>query len=297
MNNIISKGAISMSKIAIVTCSTSGLDYLEGYEDVKLGRTTILMDNKEYLDGVDISPKEFYDKLNTLNTIPSTAMPSTGQLLDIYSELKEKGYTDAIYISISEHLSGTYQNVCLSKSYLEDFNVHPFDSKSASFLTGFMATEAHRLAKEGKSVEEIIHYLEKLRNNDRIVFMVDDLNYLVKNGRLSNASGFLASVLQIKPLLEIKDDGKIVGLEKIRTTKKAIDKVINSFLDDTNNGENAKFLFLFNTDAPKKIAYVKERFEEVGIDTSKLIDAPISPAIGCHVGKGVIGIGYIKNFE
>lgn len=286
-----------MSKIAIITCSTSGLDYLEGYEDIKLARTTILMGNKEYVDGVDISPKEFYDKLNTLKTIPSTAMPSTGQLLDIYSELKEQGYTEAIYISISEHLSGTYQNVCLSKSYLEDFNVHPFDSKSASFSTGFMAMEAHKLANQGKSVEEILSYLEKLRDNDRIVFMVDDLKYLVKNGRLSNASGFIASMLQIKPLLELNDDGKIVGIEKIRTTKKAIDKVIKNFLDATNNGENAKFLFLFNTDAPEKLAYVKEHLEKIGIDTSKLIDAPISPAIGCHVGKGVIGIGYIKQFD
>lgn len=286
-----------MAKIAIITCSTSGLDYLEGYDDIKRARTTIMMDNKEYLDGLNLSPKEFYEKLGTLEQVPSTAQPSIGQLLSIYEELKEKGYTDAIYISISEHLSGTYQGVCLSNSYMDDFNVHAFDSKTASFLAGFMAIEARRLVNEGKTVNEILTYLEKLRDNDRIVFMVDDLKYLVKNGRLSNASGFLASVLKIKPLLEIKEDGKIVGIEKIRTTKKAINRVIDSFLKDTKNGKEAQFLFLFNTEAPKHVEYVKGRLEEVGIDTSKLIDAPISPAIGCHVGKGVIGIGYIKKFE
>ena len=283
--------------IGVITCSTSGLDYLEGYEEVRKGRTTIMLNGKEYIDGIDIRPKMFYEMLDTLDEIPITAMPSTGQLLDIYSDMKQAGYTEAIYISISEHLSGTYQNVCLSQSYVDDFKIHPYNSQTASYLTGFMASEALRMTKEGKTVEEIFAYLDKLKENDRVVFMVDNLDYLVKNGRLSNASGFIASMLNIKPLLELTPEGKIVAVDKVRTSKKAINKVIDSFLEDTDNGKKAKFLFLFNTDAPKHMDYVKERLREVGIDTEKLIDAPVSPAIGCHVGKGVIGIGYIKDFE
>jgi DegV family protein with EDD domain len=208
--------------------------------------------------------------------------------------MKSKGYTDVIYISISEHLSGTYQGVCLSKTYVKGLNIHPYNSKTASFITGFMAIEARRLASEGKSVEEILSYLDDLQSNDRIFFMVDDLKYLVKNGRLSNASAFLASMLQIKPLLELGDEGKIQACEKIRTTKKAMNRVVESFLDETDNGKNQRFTFLFNTEAPDKIKYVKAKLEEVGFDTSSIIDAPISPAIGCHTGKGVVGIGYIK---
>lgn len=284
-----------MSKIALITCSTSGLDYIEGYEDVKLARTTIIMDDREFVDGVDLSPKAFYDQLDSLKNVPKTSQPSVGQLLGIYEELKQEGYTDAIYISISEHLSGTYQSVCMTKDMVENFTVHPFNSKTASFLSGFMVTEAHRFIQEGKSVQEIFDYLTELQNNDRIFLMVDDLKYLVKNGRLSNASGFIASALKIKPLLELNDEGKIVATEKIRTTKKAIDRVIESFFEDTNGGKNAKFIFLFNTEAPQHVEYVKQVFEQNGIDTKTLIDAPVSPAIGCHVGKGVIGIGYIKN--
>jgi len=283
-----------MTKIAIITCSTSGLDYLDGYEEIPKGRTSIIMDGKEYWDGLDLSPTEFYQKLDSLEKIPTTSQPSTGQLIDIYEELKTKGYTDAIYISISEYLSGTYQGVCLSKSYVEDLNIHPFNSGTASFLTGFMAIEAFKMANNGKSVDEILSYLSVLRDNDRIIFMVDDLKYLIKNGRLSNAAGFMATMLKIKPILEINDDGKIVGTEKIRTSKKAIDRVIEKFFDDTENGKNVEFIFLFNTDAPVHLAYVKTKLEEAGIPTANLIDAPISPAIGCHVGKGVMGIGYIK---
>jgi DegV family protein with EDD domain len=283
-----------MQKIGIITCSTSGLDYLEGYNDIFIARTTIIMDGKEYLDGKDLHPKQFYDQLDQLVDIPTTAQPSTGQLLDIYDAMKKQGYTDAIYISISEELSGTYQGVCLSKTYVTDFNIHPFDSMSASFLTGFMATEARRMAKEGQSVEAIISALTELRDNDRIFFMVDDLNYLVKNGRLSNASAFLGSMLQIKPLLEVASDGKIQAIEKIRTTKKALNRLIESYLEDTDYGKNSRFTFLFNTEAPDKIKYIKEKLEYYGIDTHSLIDAPISPAIGCHIGKGVVGIGYIK---
>jgi len=284
-----------MKKIGIVTCSTSGLDYIKGYEAIKKGRTTIIMNNKEYLDGLEIHPKEFYEQLNDLKDVPKTSQPSMGQLLDLYQQLKDEGCTDIIYISISEHLSGTYQSVCLSKDLAEDINIHPFNSRSASFITGFMAMEAYRLANEGKSVEDILDYLSLLRENDRIFFMVDDLKYLVRNGRLSNAAGFIASALRIKPMLEIGEDGKIVAIEKIRTTKKALDRVVDSFLEETNNGKDAKFIFLFNTDALENLAYTKSRLEAVGIDTSQLIDAPVSPAIGCHVGKGVLGIGYIKN--
>ena len=283
-----------MGKIGIITCSTSGIDYLEGYDDIFIGRTTITMNDKEYYDGKDLSPEEFYQYLETASVIPSTAQPSTGQLLDIYEEMKAQGYTEAIYISISEYLSGTYQGVCLSRDYLEDFIVHPFDSGSASFITGFMAIEARRLIQEGKSVEDVLAYLADLRDNDRIFFMVDDLKYLVKNGRLSNSSAFLANMLQIKPLLELGSNGKIVATEKIRTTKKAMDRIVQSFLADTNNGQDQRFTFLFNTDAPDKVSYLKSELEKVNFDTSKLISAPITPAIGCHVGKGVIGIGYIK---
>lgn len=283
-----------MGKIGIVTCSTSGIDYLDGYEDIHIARTTIIMDGEEFFDGKDITPSEFYSRLDSLKEIPSTAQPSPGQLLDIYEEMKADGYTDIIYISISEHLSGTYQGVCLSKSLVEGLNIHPYNSKTASFISGFMAIEARRLAHEGKTVTEILSYLDDLQQNDRIFFMVDDLKYLVKNGRLSNASAFLASMLQIKPLLELGDEGKIQASEKIRTTKKAMNRVVQSFLEETDNGKNQRFTFLFNTEAPDKIKYVKEKLEEVGFDTSTLIDAPISPAIGCHIGKGVVGIGYIK---
>lgn len=286
-----------MGKIAIITCSTSGLDYVEGCEHIFSARTTIVIDGKEYTDGVDITPTEFYENLDTYENVPSTAQPSPGQLLDIYTELKEKGYSEAIYIAISDKLSGTYQGVCLSTSYLDDFTVHPFNSQSASYITGFMAMEAYRLAEEGADAATILEHLDKIRENDHIFFMVDDLKYLVKNGRLSNSAAFMANMLKIKPLLEMTEEGIITATEKIRTPKKAIKRIVHRFLEETNNGKNTCFTFLFNTEAPGYVALVKEKLEAAGFDTSRLITAPISPAVGCHIGKGVIGIGYVKSFD
>lgn len=286
-----------MGKIAIITCSTSGLDYIEGYENIYCARTTIVIDGKEYTDGVDITPKEFYENLDTYESVPTTAQPSPGQLLDIYSELKDKGYTEAIYISISDQLSGTYQGVCLSTSYLEDFTVHPFNSESASYITGFMAMEAYRLAEEGKEAATILEHLDKIRENDHIFFMVDDLKYLVKNGRLSNSAAFMANMLKIKPLLEMTAEGKITATEKIRTSKKAINRIVHRFLEETDNGKDVSFTFLFNTEAPEYVAIIKEKLEAANFDTRQLITAPISPAVGCHIGKGVIGIGYVKKID
>ena len=91
-------------------------------------------------------------------------------------------------------------------------------------------------------------------------------------------------------------EGKITATEKIRTSKKAINRIVTRFLEETNNGKDTRFTFLFNTDAPKYVAIVKEKLEAAGFDTSQMISAPISPAVGCHIGKGIIGIGYVKNF-
>lgn len=286
-----------MGKIAIITCSTSGLDYIEGYDNIYTARTTIVIDGKEYIDGVDITPIEFYNNLATYESIPTTSQPSPGQLIDLYTELKTKGYDEAIYISISENLSGTYQSVCLSKTYVDNFTIHPFNSASASYMTGYLAMEAYRMAEEGADANNILAHLEKIRNNDYIFFMIEDLQYLVKNGRLSNGSAFMANMLKIKPLLEMTEEGKITATEKIRTSKKALNRIVDRFLEETNNGKDTRFTFLFNTDAPTYVATVKEKLEAVGFDTSQMITAPISPAVGCHIGKGVIGIGYVKNFE
>jgi len=285
-----------MGKIAIITCSTSGLDYIPGYENIYSARTTIVIDGSEYADGLTMTPTEFYQNLDHYEAVPTTAQPSPGYLLDLYTELKHKGYDEAIYIAISDRLSGTYQGVCLSTSYLDDFVVHPFNSSSASYITGYMAMEAYRMAEEGADAATILDHLDHIRDNDHIFFMVDDLQYLVKNGRLSNASAFMANMLKIKPLLEMTEEGIITATEKIRTPKKAINRIVQRFLEETNNGKDTRFTFLFNTEAPDYLALIKEKLEAAGFDTSQMITAPISPAVGCHIGKGVIGIGYVKSF-
>lgn len=286
-----------MGKIAIITCSTSGLDYIEGYEDIYSARTTIVAEGKEYVDGLTMKPTEFYEALDTYQDIPTTAQPSPGQLLDIYNEIKEKGYDEAIYISISDKLSGTYQGVCLSTSYVEGLTVHPFNSESASYITGYMAMEAHRMATEGFDAPTILAHLDKIRENDHVFFMVDNLQYMVKNGRLSNASAFMANMLKIKPMLEILDNGTIAATEKIRTSKKAVNRIVDRFLEETDNGKNTRFTFLFNTEAPTHEATIRQKLEAAGFDTSQMISHPISPGVGCHIGKGVIGIGYVKDFD
>lgn len=286
-----------MSKVAIITCSTSGLDYIEGYEGIFTARTTIVIDGQEYVDGLTMLPTQFYENLDSYEGIPTTAQPSPGHLLDIYKDIKDQGYDEAIYISISDKLSGTYQGVCLSTSYLDDLTIHPFNSESASYITGYMAMEAYRMANEGADAAAILEHLGKIRENDHVFFMVDDLQYLVKNGRLSNASAFVANMLKIKPLLEVLDDGSIAATEKIRTSKKAVNRIVDRFLEETEGGKESRFTFLFHTEAPTYVAMVKEKLAAAGFDTSRLISHPISPGVGCHIGKGVIGIGYVKNFD
>ncbi len=286
-----------MQKIGIVTCSTSGLDYIDGYDDIESARTTITIDGKEYVDGINIRPETFYENLPHFKDIPRTAQPSPGQLIDIFGRYREKGYTDIIYLSISDKLSGTYQTVEVVKKSVEGIKIHPFNSLKASYLTGYMAITAHKMAAEGKHVDEIIPYLEKMRENAYVYFAVNDLTMLVKNGRLSNASALMANMLKIKPLLTLNENGEVVAIEKIRTIKKAIKKIVDNYSLETNNGHDTMFSFLFTTGCAELEEKIMAALNEKNIDNSNLITYPISPAVGCHIGNSLIGIGYIKKFD
>lgn len=127
---------------------------------------------------------------------------------------KKKEYDEALVITISSKLSGLYEAVKRIAAEVK-IKVTAFDSLTLAYAEAYMALEAHRLAAEGKSVQEILPRLEYIRDNDKIIFAVDTLLYLVKNGRLSKLQGTLGTMLQMKPLLQISDDGKVKSVKRL----------------------------------------------------------------------------------
>jgi DegV family protein with EDD domain len=278
-------------KIGIVVCGNSGVDYMKLDYPVKLIRSTLNLGGKEYEDYVDIQAKEFYDVIMANPDIDvSTSQTSTGKIASVYEELKEEGYTEVIAIVISSKLSGTYQGAVLAKDMVPGINVYVIDSRSVSYGEAYLVLEAIKMIKNGSKTRDIIDKLEKIRDNIYIYVLVDTLKYLVKNGRLSATSGFLGTLLKIKPLLHVQRDGSLVPFEKIRTTSKAQARLVEVIKHDIE-GKNV-VMFIAYTNNEEKAKEIKQQILDVRQDvTVELV--PLTPVVGAHAGPGTLGVGYI----
>jgi DegV family protein with EDD domain len=281
-----------MSKIGIAVCGNSGIDYAVHDKRIRVFRSLLMIEGKEYEDFIDINADDFYQTLVDKPEIDvKTAQTSTGNILKMYEEMKQAGYDEIICITVSSHLSGTYQNAVLAAKMMENTPVHVFDSRSVSHIEAKMAFTALKLSDEKKTVQEILTALEFIRDHHHIFVTVDTLKFLVKNGRLSNAAGFFGTLLKLKPLLEVNKEGKIVTLDKIRTTQKARELMMNKFMDEIK-GKNVE-IFIIYTNNFNEMADLKDQMlENPEIKDVKMV--PLTPVVGCHAGPGTMGLGYIE---
>ena len=281
-----------MSKVAILACSNAGLDYLDYPKDIIILRSVIQFgDNETYDDYIGMDAKTFYSRISEHpDDIPRTAYVSPGKMIEYFEQLEKEGYDEALVITISSQLSGLYEAV---KRIAGEVNlkVTAFDSKTLAYAEAYMALEAHRLASEGKSVEEIIPYLEKIRDNDVIYFVPNTLLYLVKNGRLSKLQGTLGTMLQLKPLLELTDEGKVETIEKIRTISKAHHRLLEKYVEETKDKNVITYISHAHADEYVKwfVKEIKNVFPERDVTIAYL-----TPVVGAHAGPKAICIGYIK---
>lgn len=281
-----------MSKIGLLVCGNSGIDYIDHPYDIPVIRSILFVGDKEYSDYVDITADEFYAMLKADPSLtPSTAQAATGVILQQYQEMIAKGYDELLVVSISQKLSGTYEGCMLAAKMVDDVNIRVFDSKSVSYPEAKMILDAARMVEAGKSMDQIWAHLEELRDNNRILFSVDTLRYLVKNGRLSGASGFLGSMLKIKPMLEVTDDGRVEAIEKIRTLGKATDRLIEKFLEEL--GDKDMEVFLIQANAEERADVVRQAILEKRPDLKEIKSYPLTPVVGAHGGPGCVGVGYI----
>lgn len=287
-----------MSKIALISTSTSSLDYMD-INDINLRvlRMKILMGDATFEDYTGITAKDFYHRLKTdKSLVPSSTMPAIGELFELLEALEAEGYEEVIVSTISSELSGTY-NMCLTvqKQYEGKLKVHVFDTRNAAITEGYYDIRMLEMINEGSSVEEILTKMTALRIKRKQYFMVDNLRLFVANGRLSGASGFLGSMLKIKPILEVNNDGKIVPFEKIRTQKKALAVMADVVLADLEKID--KFVVTFiSSDNEEGLNYIKNRVLEI-YPNVEYLEAPITPVVGCHTGVGTVGLAFIDLSE
>lgn len=281
-----------MQKIAVISDVNAGLDYL-GYDpQIPVLRSIINFGEEHLIDGIDIKADEFYQRLQNTDLIPSTSAPTIGEAMDLLDRYISEGYTDVIMVSISYQLSSIGQMMeTLAQEYADKIKIHVIDSKTATYLQGYIAVSAKKMVDQGKPLQEILDYCHYLIDNMHAYFIVDDLTYLVKNGRLSGASGFVGTLLKIKPVLELTKEGKIVSKEKIRTHSKAVERALELFKDEIKDAKKVKVLVLHTV----REAEAKELVKRIKSECKNAVDIElhmVTPAVGAHIGCGIIGFGY-----
>ncbi|CDR31446.1 DegV domain-containing protein SAV0749 [Acholeplasma oculi] len=279
-----------MSKIAVAVLSTSGMDYLKENNEVSNVRLTVFFDGKEYVDHTEIKAEDFYQMmLDKPNADIHTSQVSTGAFQKLYEDVRDKGFNELVVVSISSKLSGTYQGAILAKELVEGIRVEVIDSKSVSFGEAVLGLRALELVKKGQTLDQIVEDLNAYKSRTKIFVLVDTLKYLVKNGRLSAAAGLIGTLLKIKPLLKIMEDGSLKPYEKIRTTTKAQKRIMEIVLEETQ-GKKVDFYIAYTTNL-EKAQSLEAELREARPDANVTI-IPLTPVVGAHAGPGTLGLGY-----
>lgn len=284
--------------MAIKILSDSGCDLpKEIIEEYNIDILPIIVnkDDKEYLDGVTIQAKEVYDGMRRGEVFKTAQIPPHA-FKDKFLEYAKNGET-VIYLAFSSGLSGTYQTALFVKeSILEqypDFDLEIIDTKAASGGFGLIVYHIARMAKEGKSKEEILEAIEFYKDNIQHIFTVDDMEYLFRGGRVTRTQAFLGGLLSIKPILTVVD-GKLVPLEKARGKNKVF-KIMLDLMRERAKDANLKeqLICITHGDDLEGAMKFKELIKEEFGSESFLINM-IGAAIGAHSGPGTLSIFFFK---
>ncbi|MDW8743105.1 DegV family protein [Streptococcus suis] len=276
-------------KLAIITDSSAVLQPTTlANKDVFVLPIPVTIDEESFVEGQNLTAEEFYQKMAASEDLPKTSQPSLLELEEILTALQANGYTHAVGLFLSSGISGFYQNIQYLADEFEGLTIAFPDSKITSAPLGMMVENVLKWAAAGQSFEEICAKLDQQIAQTSAFIMVDDLDHLVKGGRLSNAAAILGNLLSIKPILYFTDEGKIEVYEKVRTEKKAVKRLLEILQEKTSDGNYQ--LAIIHANCPEKADSFKEQLEQAGV-TSQLPIVSFGSVIGTHLGEGAIAFG------
>lgn len=285
-----------LTMIKISTDSTADIPkHLCEELDISVIPLTVLANGKEYRDGVDITPQEFYRILDESDEIPVSSQVS----VTLYSELFEKTYSEGfdnlIHVSINSKGSGTYQAGLIAKDLFYEkhpeaegrFNIHLIDSRTYSMTYGIPVVEAAKMVKDGADTESVLAHINDWVEHSRPMFVPLTLKFVKKSGRISAAAAFVGDAIGLKPLITF-EDGEAVIVSKARGEKKAVAELIATCLKERRPGTNYCIVYGKNEEIYQK---VKEECQKV-MDQPPLIDYNVGCIISINTGPDMIGIIY-----
>lgn len=281
-------------KIAVVIDSTTTMPegFLPGLE-LRTAPAVIIWEGEELRDGVDIQPDAFYQRLAAAKEMPSTSQATPVMFKEIYEDLLEKGY-QILVVTISSKLSGMYSSAMQAKEMFQGAAIEVVDSMTGAIPVGLALSKMLDAFKSGASLQKCRATLEEAVKHTGILLTVETLEFLHRGGRIGGAAKFLGSALQLKPILEVTG-GVFEGLEKVRTRKKALDRLVDLTLERIGDRRPVEIAAL-HANAQDVAEQLIEKVQG-RIETVRTVVTGVSPAVGVHLGPGTVGLAFMAGVE
>lgn len=281
-----------MNNVAVVTDSTAYLPQtcIDQYH-IHVTPLSVIWGGEIYRDGVDIQPAQFYERLPRAKVMPTTSQSTPAAMLETFQSLLDRGY-DVLGVFISSKISGTIQSAIQARAMLNGNaqRIAIVDSLSTTMAMGWPVLTAARAAQAGENLAECQKIAEQACKNSGVLFVVETLEFLRRGGRIGGAQAFLGTVLNIKPVLEMRD-GRIEAVEKIRTKQKAIRHVVDLVTDRLSSRTPVR-LAVTHANAEADASLMLNTAQSA-MDPVETMLCPLSPVIGTHAGPGTVALNYM----
>ncbi len=279
-----------MTAVHLVCDSTSDLDpEFHAAHTVRVVPLTVIFGEQTFADGVDMSAEQFYARLAAPGPFPRTSQPTPAQFEAVFSELGADGGA-IVCTTISADLSGTHASATQARAALPNLDIRVIDTRSVSVGHYAAVREAVRVIESGGDADLVEAAVAAVLSTERVLFTVETLEFLRRGGRIGGARALLGSMLDLKPVLEIRD-GRIEPVARVRTYPRAIDRVVDECRQAAAAWGGAE-LVIAHADRPEIAAALAARMRP--LVSGEPAVTVVGPVIGCHSGPGAIGIGFHK---
>lgn len=274
-------------KIRLVTDSGTDLplEFAEKH-NIEVVPLNVSFGDEVYADGVDMDHDLFYSKMASTDLLPKTSLPSPQAFLNAFN--KSDSEDSILCLTISSALSGTYQSAMIAKEMIKR-KIEVIDSLHVSMGTGLQVMKAHEFIEAGLSFEEIKDKLMELRHTMQSFVAIDNLDNVIKGGRISNWKGSIAKIMQIKPILKMAPDGSLKVVENVRGRKKQLKRLVD-FIQETGKDISQSSLSILHSKASEAdLSFIEHQIKTL-FNPKNIIIGELGPIMGSHGGFGAIAV-------
>jgi DegV family protein with EDD domain len=279
---------LTAANTAIVIDSTADFpDAQERFPNWRVVPLYVNFGTQSYKDGVELTAHEFYERLRTSPELPTTSQPTPGDFAACYADLG--AYERILSIHLASNLSGTYQSALTAA----DDRVRVIDSETASVGISLLALAVQRRLERGTTDEEVDALVTRYLAKHGLLFTVDTLEFLARGGRIGKAKAFAGQLMNVKPILSIRD-GEVIPLKRVRGNRKAFQEFVDA-LDTQTRDEPALRVGIAHADAPERLRELEKMVRDLRPQAQIEQETSLGAVIGAHAGPGTVGFFWFSD--